>query len=245
MKLALISDIHGNLFALNAALNAIQNQNIDQIICLGDIAAFGPQPRQVIARLQEINCPIIMGNTDEWLLNPKPHPIRDDDSPKITAVDMWVANQLTTADKSFIQTFQPTIRQQLNERISLLCFHGSPRSNTELIHATTAEDKLTEALNGETATIMAGGHTHTQLIRRHQQSYIINPGSIGLPYEYKTDSTDVRTPPWAEYAIITVEKDKLNITLNHIRYDIRPLIKVAHQSRMPYADWWTQDWETD
>ena len=245
MKLALISDIHGNLFALEAALTAIQKQNIDQIICLGDVAAFGPQPREVLTQLKQIGCPIVMGNTDEWLLNPKPYPIRDEDSHKFTAVDTWAAEQLTTADKAFLHTFQPTIRQQLNKDISLLCFHGSPRSNTEIIRATTAEDELAKALNGQTATIMAGGHTHSQLLRRYQQSYIINPGSVGLPYEYKTGSTNVRTPPWAEYAILKVEDDMLDISLHHVKYDIRPLLEVAHQCGMPHAGWWTQDWEPD
>jgi putative phosphoesterase len=245
MRLALISDIHGNLFALEAALTAIRENDVNDIICLGDVAAFGPQPRQVLARLREIDCPIIMGNTDEWLLNPKPHPVRDEDSHKFTAVEMWAAEQLTTADKAFIQTFQPTIQQQLNETVSLLCFHGSPRSNTEIIRATTAEERLAEALDGQSATIMAGGHTHTQLLRRYQQSYVINPGSIGLPYEYKTDSASVRTPPWAEYAIIELENNKLAISLHHVRYDVRPVIEVARQSGMPYANWWTQDWETD
>lgn len=245
MRVALISDIHGNLFALDAALAAIEQQNVDRLICLGDVAAFGPQPLQVLARLQTLDCPIVMGNTDEWLLDPKPHPVRDEDSHKVTAVEMWAADQLTTADKSFIQTFKPMIRQQLNEMVSLLCFHGSPRSNTEIIRATTAETQLAEALNGQTATIMAGGHTHTQLLRRYQQSYIINPGSIGLPYEYKTDSTNVRTPPWAEYAILQVEDINLDITFHRARYDIQPLLAVVHQSGMPFANWWVQDWESN
>lgn len=244
MRLALLSDIHGNLFALEAALAAVNEQAVDQLICLGDVAAFGPQPRQVLARLQSLNCPIVMGNTDEWLLDPKPHPVRDEDSHKVTAVEMWAAEQLTTADLAFIRTFKPTIQQQLNENIDLLCFHGSPRSNTEIIRDTTPEPQLAEALNGQTATIMAGGHTHTQLLRRYQQSYIINPGSIGLPYEYKSNSTNVQNPPWAEYAIINLEGSKLDISLHRAQYDIRPLLAVVRQSGMPYADWWIQDWES-
>lgn len=71
MPVAIISDIHGNLIALDAVLNAIAARKIQQIICLGDVAATGPQPREVIARLKQINCPVVMGNMDDWLLKPK------------------------------------------------------------------------------------------------------------------------------------------------------------------------------
>lgn len=245
MSLALISDIHGNLFALEAALAAISKQAVSDIICLGDVAAFGPQPRQVLARLQELNCPIVMGNTDEWLLDPQPHPVRDEDSEKVTAVELWAAHQLTPADKSFIQTFQPTISHQLTATINLLCFHGSPRSNTEIIKATTAETDLAPAFNGHAATILAGGHTHTQMLRRYNQSYLINPGSIGLPWESKNGSTNIRNPSWAEYALVQVQGSQPSITFHRVQYDTSPLIKVARQCGMPHADWWTQDWETD
>ena len=61
MTVAIISDIHGNLLALDAVLHDIASRNIQHIICLGDVAATGPQPREVIARLQTIGCPIVMG----------------------------------------------------------------------------------------------------------------------------------------------------------------------------------------
>ncbi len=70
MRLALISDIHGNNVALEAVLTAISTQNITQVICLGDVASTGPQPCEVIKRLREIGCPVVMGNMDVWLLQP-------------------------------------------------------------------------------------------------------------------------------------------------------------------------------
>ena len=64
MPVAIISDIHGNIFALDAVLAAIESRKIKQIICPGDVAATGPQPREVIARLKQLGCPVVMGNTD-------------------------------------------------------------------------------------------------------------------------------------------------------------------------------------
>lgn len=245
MKIALLSDIHGNLFALEAALADIAKQNVGRIICLGDVAAFGPQPREVLVRLHELGCPVVMGNTDEWLLNPKPHPYRDEDTDKVTDVEMWAAQKLTEADKTFIRTFQPTIRKQLSETVDLLCFHGSPRSNTEAIRSTSTEEELAEAFDGRSAAIMACGHTHTPILRRYQQSIIINPGSVGLPYEFKPNGTDIRNSPWAEYAIIHMDDLQPSITFHRAAYDVRPLIELAHQCGMPHAGWWTQDWEAN
>ena len=67
-KIAIISDIHGNLPALEAALAEIAAEGIERIICLGDVATLGPQPRAVIARLRALGCPVVMGNTDAILL---------------------------------------------------------------------------------------------------------------------------------------------------------------------------------
>ena len=72
MRLALISDIHGNNVALEAVLTAISTRAIAQVICLGDVASTGPQPYEVIKRLREMSCPVVMGNMDAWLLQPEP-----------------------------------------------------------------------------------------------------------------------------------------------------------------------------
>lgn len=70
MRLALISDIHGNKVALEAVLKTISTRHITQVVCLGDVASTGPQPCEVIKRLREVGCPIVMGNMDAWLLQP-------------------------------------------------------------------------------------------------------------------------------------------------------------------------------
>ena len=62
MKLALIADIHGNLFAFDAVLEDIRQRKIEHILCLGDVVSSGPQPREALQRLREIGCPTVMGN---------------------------------------------------------------------------------------------------------------------------------------------------------------------------------------
>jgi predicted phosphodiesterase len=137
MRIALISDIHGNAVALNVVLDALKKQQVDSIICLGDVAASGPQPRQVIERLRAIGRPVVMGNTDDWLLQPQLKDKADDFSRRLQDVELWGSQQLSSADREYLSTFQPTIEFPLANGKMLLCYHGSPRSYREGIVATS------------------------------------------------------------------------------------------------------------
>ena len=70
MKLAILSDIHGNLTAFEAVLAELEREQITHIVCLGDVAVMGSQPARVIDRLNDLRIPVVMGNTDAWLLEP-------------------------------------------------------------------------------------------------------------------------------------------------------------------------------
>lgn len=241
MKIALISDIHGNLTALVAVLAALERESPNQIVCLGDVVVTGPQPREALARVRELGCPVVMGNTDEWALSPTPFTIRSDTDQILYDIELWGTQQLTETDLAFIRTFQPTIELDLGNGRSLLCFHGSPRNNKEIIQATTPDEDLTKKLDGKRAAIMAGGHTHTPLLRRFQDSFILNPGSVGLPFVSRPDGRPLN-PDWAEYALLTVEDDGLAINLCRVPYNLDALRTAVTQSRMPHAEKFIADW---
>ena len=69
--IAVISDIHGNLPGLEAVLNDIEEVGAEQIVCLGDVAGFGPQPREALASIKALGCPVVMGNADMEMLRPR------------------------------------------------------------------------------------------------------------------------------------------------------------------------------
>lgn len=242
MRVALVSDIHGNLIALEALLADLTRQAVDQVVCLGDAAAFGPQPRQVIERLAELDWPTVMGNGDAWLLDPQPYPQRDEHSFRYTEIDQWCAGQLTEADLAYLQSFRPTVALPLSASDNLLCYHGSPRSYHEVIVAGTPDETLAEYFNEQEETVMAGGHSHAQLLRRFRQSLVVNPGSVGMPYEKLAGNT-VRHPPWAEYALVEWRQDSAAVTLRRVPYDVAALIAVAKESGMPHLAWWLTKWE--
>ena len=171
MKLAIISDIHGNLIALDVVLAALRKENVDQIICLGDVAASGPQPRACIERLQALRCPLVMGNTDAYLLDPQPYEGEEERLRIISDLDIWCHKQLSAEHLAFVRSFQPVIDYPLDENAALVCFHGSPKANTDIILARTPEEALARMLEGHEARLMAGGHTHTQMLRRYKLDF--------------------------------------------------------------------------
>lgn len=242
-RLALISDIHGNLVALDAVLAAIQARGDAQIVCLGDVAATGPQPHEVARRLRELGCPVVMGNTDAWLLKPAPRETPDGAPSLIDTIDLWCAEQLTPDDRAFLASFAPTVAMELDGGKRLLCYHGSPRSFFDRISPDTPNDQLAEWLAETDADLYAGGHTHVQMLRRYLKSILINPGSVGLPVNPTWPGPDMRNPAWAEYALIECDGERLSVALQRVPFDTQALVRIARSSGMPHAEVWSADWD--
>lgn len=244
MRVALIADIHGNAVALDTVLNTLTKQKVDSIICLGDVAASGPQPTQAIEQLRAIGCPMVMGNTDDWLLQPQLKDKSDDFRGRLQDVEFWGSQQLSSADREYLSTFQPTIEFPLANEKMLLCYHGSPRSYREGIVATTSEDELDQIFAGRQAAIMAGGHTHMQMFRRYKDVLLINPGSVGLAIDRVSPFAEIRNAAWAEYAIISVEDGSLSVEMRRIPFDFQAVIQAVLSSGMPHAEWWISEWSS-
>lgn len=241
MRIGLIADIHGNLIALESVLNELQQEQVDHIICLGDVAALGPHPHEVIARLRELNCPCILGNTDDWYLQPIPE--GDDELREIV---QWGLQQFTGSDLDYLRSLQSAIELPLDTGKTLLCYHGSPRSYNEVIAATTDTSKVRSMFAGYQAWIMVGGHTHVQMLRRYEQAFIINPGSVGLPGvgPERDDLPRNTHVHWAEYAILTLHNSRLSVDLRRIPLHVPALLQDGYASGMPNIDSWAQTWHT-
>jgi len=106
------------------------------------------------------------------------------------------------------------------------------------------EEELERMLSGCQATVVAGGHTHTQMLRRFREMTVINPGSVGLTIERSSLTGEVRNPPWAEYAVVGLEKGELWIEFRRVPYDVGELIQAARESGMLHTEWWINHWIT-
>jgi predicted phosphodiesterase len=246
VRLAILSDIHGNLAALEAALSDLRGRKVEQILCLGDVAATGPQPCEVIELLKPLSWPCVMGNADETLANNIPLKIEykgmsEEDRRRLIQLDEWTRKRLSKHHRDYLSKFRPTITFDPENGPSFLCYHGSPRSNHEGIDAATPEDTLTMYLQGHDADIFAGGHTHAQLFRRFRGSIVVNPGSVGMPFQ-EDSSGRVRNPTRAEYAIVSLIGKSFDLEFLSVPYSKAELEKAVRESGLPNADWWLSDW---
>ena len=204
MRIALIADIHGNLAALEAVLGALGEARPARIVCLGDVAATGPQPREILARLRGLGCPVVMGNADAELLRPPDAGTESDEfTARVFDMTRWGAAQLDAEDRAFIASFQPTVDVALSSGRRLLCCHGSPRSFDDVIVAPTPDEAIDGMMAGHEAAVYAGGHTHVRMLRAWRGREIVNPGSVGLAYRFLPDGS-ARVSPWAEFALLSV-----------------------------------------
>src|SRR5215469_5056641 len=239
MRLAVISDIHGECFTLDQVLQDIRRQDIEQMVCLGDALQGGSQPAETVARLRELNCPVVMGNADAWLITGQETSAGEETSPKQREVRAWSLAQLSESDVAFVLQFRSTLEIQLEAGKNLLCFHGSPRSFDEIILPDTPDDVVRQFLGGYAATLLTGGHTHTQQMRRLGNSWYFNPGSVSLAYNWELSDLAhgrMRVDPWADYAIVTSEGACLGITFRHVPFDVNELARIIRASGRPYAE---------
>ncbi|MFZ5826991.1 MAG: metallophosphoesterase family protein [Bacillota bacterium] len=238
MRLAILSDIHGNLVALNAVLDDLAGDRVDRFLCLGDVAMGGPQPRECLQRLRELDCTVVMGNTDHDLLHEPETGLPD----WLAELVRWNQGLLTPEDRAYIGSFAPTVRLDLDEGVDLLAYHASPRSRTEFLRSITSAEELREMLGSERARVMAGGHTHQPMLRRFDQSLLINPGSVGLGWE-RRESLD-RNIPWAEYALLSVRYGQPCVEFRRVPYDLDALRRATLAVEMVHAETWLSRWTT-
>ena len=241
MRIAAVSDIHGNRFALDAALADIRKRRVDQIVCLGDTIQGGPQPAETVERLRKLGCPVVLGNADAWLLN------EEADSTEPTSkeqreVRAWTLSKLSKGDIDFLRGYRPTTEVKLDGRQRLLCFHGSPTSYDDILLPDSPKEEWDRLLGPYSPAIMAGGHTHTQQIRRIRDGLFFNPGSVGVAYDIFLPKARFRTEPWAEYAILSHEREHNSLEFRRAYYDLEELIQVIESSGRPHMDHMIKDY---
>ncbi len=242
MRIGFISDIHGSFTALEAVLADIKREGIDQLICLGDTVSLGPQPGEVLNALKEWNAVTIMGNHDQAILDPD-HAAQFEITPHLIPDLEWGVEHLSSAEMDVIRSFKFMHTVRFENGIELLAYHGSPKSTTELIVATTPQEKLDELFAGQSASVFIGGHSHIQMHRRNGTKLILNAGSVGNAFFYPySPGNPPRLLPWAEYAVIEQAGDSLRTEMRRVYFDIDKLLGLVKKSGLPGTDWWVRQY---
>jgi|1186.fasta_scaffold190988_2 predicted phosphodiesterase len=239
MRVGFISDIHGNLLALDAVLADLSRQEVDRVVCLGDIC-FGPQAHECLDRVRELCCPVILGNWDSWSIDGFP-PADDPVGMMLYEIGRWWSKLLTPEDEAFVRTFVPTLEVPLDDGTRMLCYHGSPHSFSDWVFATTPDDDVEKMFDGFEAPVLVGGHTHLQMLRRFGPSVIVNPGSVGQPFS-QWWPRQIRVAHWAEYGVIESAGGHVKVDLRRIPYDVDGLLALLRASDMPHCSWWIDSW---
>ncbi len=238
MKVALISDIHSNLPAFEAVLKDIRAEGADQIIFLGDAATLGPQPKETLDLLRALDCVCIMGNHDAALLDLTRAADLQIGASLFPAL-AWGHSLLAETDLDFLRSFLPTCELDLGT-ISMLCFHGSPRSNIDMVLSNTADEVMDGYFADQSADILAGGHTHVQMFRQRGLQAIINPGSVGSAFmePFLYNGITPRLIPWAEYALVRAENGGWSVDLRRVPFDTEAACRALEAGNNPSRDWW-------
>lgn len=243
MRLAVFGDIHGNLPALRAVLDDLQAQGADERLCLGDVATGGPWPGECLREVAALGCPVVRGNADRELLGP-PVPFRDrgfPDERELYDQERWSAAQVTAAGRGIVAGFLDTAPFP-----DLLAFHGSPERDDEVLEAQTPDTQTPEGRLAElraafgTAPVWVGGHTHKPLLRTLEGWTLLNPGSVGLPFE-KRGGVYVN-PARAEYLLLDRVPGGWQPTFRRVPYPVEEIRQGFRTSGIPHAEWAAAGW---
>ncbi len=184
MKMVALYDIHGNLPALDAVLQEVEQEQPDLILVGGDIV-LGPMPRAVLERLLALGDKIhtIRGNCEREVVAAfDGMPLGPGMSEEVSERMRWTAKQLERSQRDFLANLPEQASFSIDGLGEVLFCHGSPRSDEEMMTAATPEERLRAMLAGVRQRVVVCGHTHMQFDRTVDGMRIVNAGSVGMPY---------------------------------------------------------------
>jgi len=226
MRLAVFSDVHGNLAALEAVLQDIKRRSTDYTVCAGDLVGYGPFPNQVIELITSGEIPSVMGNYDDGVGfsrmvcgcdYPDPEAQRSGER-SIT----WTKEQTTIENKKVLAGLPREIRLETKGK-QLLVVHGSPRQLNEYLRPDTPEVYFRELLAEEAIDVLICGHTHVPFLKRLDRGLIVNVGSVGRPKHGR---------PNAVYALIHVEQE-VSVDFIEVPYPVEITARAIEASSLP------------
>lgn len=208
MRVAVLSDIHGNLIALDACLADLRAQGgADAIVAAGDLCVDGPKPRKVLQRLQEIGALCVRGNTDRYLSAPDGETFSADESAQLD----WTRHDVGENWLAWLRElpFSLRIGEDGNQ---LLVVHANPTTDNDHLWPDADDATLERLVGDQRASVIAFGHLHLPYTRIWRGMLLVNVASAGLPKD-----GDAR----AGYAIFTEQSGGWEVKHRRVEFDVK------------------------
>lgn len=231
MQIAIFSDVHGNLPALEVVLNDIEERGIDQKFCLGDLVDFAPWGNEVIEKIKSLNIPCLMGNHDERIafdipVIPLSKHSEEETTARFLAID-HSKKYITKANKKYLSELP--FHLKLNYKIgkkhwNIQLVHSSLESNDTYFYESENDDIFIDMLNDSQCDVVIMGHTHLSFKKYFDGKWAINAGSVGRSREENR---------LASYVILTLDEDKITPEIIQLSFPIEEVCHQIEKSEIP------------
>ena len=236
MRVALVSDVHGNATALETLVAELDRDPPDAVVCLGDLIQGGPDPGRCLALVRERGWPVVLGNADAFVLDAGAAASGVEAvTERQLAQRAWTLQQLDDEQRAFLTSFPPTVELGVGPRTLLAC-HAVPASYDPVVLPLTPEEEFRAHLEGVEADVVAAGHVHLQFVRRAGATLWVNPGSVGLSYDDEQPEDDFRFDPWGAYALLAADEEgRLSVEFRRVPVDVEAIVARVESCGMPGA----------
>ncbi|AIK35859.1 phosphodiesterase [Bacillus pseudomycoides] len=236
-KIAVISDIHGNIPALEAVLKDIKLKGIERIVCLGDLVGKGPHSSEAIEIIRKECEHVVMGNWDDFITKPSDFETLQ-----------WHQKQLSEQQRNYLRELPFSIEFIMSGKL-IRMFHASPRSLYERVQPGAPMEQrvslfensnLTENIEGERKPdVVCYGDIHQAYVQNFRGKTLCNAGSVGNPLEITQASYLIFEGVYGQK-----EAASFSIQLVRVPYDIELAIRLAREEEMPEIDAYIQELTT-
>lgn len=221
-KLAILSDIHGNLPALEAVISDLKNFEVDHVVVPGDVINFGPFSRQVAELVIEKGWAVMRGNNEYFLIDyGTPRAPAEWSDPIQFAPTAWLNRQFDQKLQTLIASWPDTLNLRFKDAPPIQVFHGTPGSPWDSIYSTLTEAEIEKLLCNIEADYVICGHTHLSMDRQSGRWRIFNPGSVGIPLDGMFS---------ASYMLLEGHEQGWNSTFRRIPFDYEPIFEEFERS---------------
>jgi predicted phosphodiesterase len=226
MRIAIVSDIHGNLTALQAVVADLKQTSPDLVLHGGDLAQGGARPAEVVDYIRDLGWPGVCGNTDEVLWAPQALHAFAERAPKLKPLMATIEAMIPPAVAALGPRRVAWLKSlpRVERRGSLALVHASPNDLWRSPAPESTDAEIAEAYSGLNAAVVVYGHIHRPFIRQLSSITVANSGSVSVPYDGDTR---------ASYLLV---EDGIP-SIRRVAYDVDREVAALMRSGMPHADW--------